>query len=44
MGIPREMSHAMGWDGTAHIAFPMNDKSSMIMNARMIMNCESSEL
>ena len=23
MGIPGEMSHWMGWDGTAGIAFPM---------------------
>ena len=25
MGNPWEMSHGMGWDGTARIAFPMND-------------------
>ena len=23
MGFPWEMSHGMGWDGTARIAFPM---------------------
>ena len=25
MGNPWEMFHGMGWDGTARIAFPMND-------------------
>ena len=25
MGFPWKMSHGMGWDGTARIAFSMND-------------------